>query len=127
MIFLGEHLTYINCIGLVVLVLGVALFNYTKYKKVVTGQAVGTRPPVDYEKGELRAERHEAHNSERALLVGGRRINLGGTSWPVRGCRHGFMHLSSMRCTSAMPVTALSAQCHVSLHALEPRQQCGVP
>ena len=92
-IFLGEHLTYINCIGLVVLVLGVALFNYTKYKKVVTGQAVGTRAPVDYEKGELKAERHEAHNSERALLVGGRRINLGGTPWPVSGCRHSFMHL----------------------------------
>ena len=77
--FLGEHLTYINCIGLVVLVLGVALFNYTKYKKVITGQAVSTRAPVDYEKGEVKAERHEAHNSERALLVGGRRINLGGT------------------------------------------------
>jgi len=76
-LFLGEHLTYINCTGLVVLVLGVALFNYTKYKKVITGQAVSTRAPVDYEKGDLRVERHEAHNSERALLVGGRRINLG--------------------------------------------------
>lgn len=80
--FLGEHLTYINCVGLVVLVLGVALFNYTKYKKVITGQAVSTRAPVDYEKGELRAERHEAHNSERALLVGGRRINLGRSPRP---------------------------------------------
>ena len=80
--FLGEHLTYINCIGLVVLVLGVALFNYTKYKKVITGQAVSTRAPADYEKGEMKAERHEAHNSERALLVGGRRINLGGPPRP---------------------------------------------
>lgn len=85
MIFLGEHLTYINCIGLVVLVMGVALFNYTKYKKVITGQVVSSRAPPDHEKGELRMEKHEAHNSERALLVGGRRINLGGAPYVLAG------------------------------------------
>ena len=74
-LFLGEHLTYVNCIGLVVLVLGVALFNYTKYRKVIMGQAVSA--PAAHEKGSARAERREAHDSERALLVGGRRVNLG--------------------------------------------------
>ena len=76
-LFLGEHLTYVNCIGLVVLVLGVALFNYTKYRKVIMGQVVSARAPPDHEKGGARAERHEAHDSERAFLVGGRRMNLG--------------------------------------------------
>ena len=69
-LFLGEHLTAINCVGLVVLVLGVALFNYTKYKKVITGQAMGTRTAQGHEKGELRAERHEAHDGERACAHG---------------------------------------------------------
>lgn len=68
--------------GLVVLVLGVALFNYTKYKKVITGQAVGTRAAQDHEKGELRAEHHEAHDGERAVLMGGRRIQLGEATCP---------------------------------------------
>ncbi|KAL2052818.1 hypothetical protein ABVK25_007059 [Lepraria finkii] len=54
--FLGEHLTYINCIGLVVLVLGVALFNYTKYRKVIMGQAVSTLAPADQAEGEMKAE-----------------------------------------------------------------------
>ncbi|CAK0780864.1 hypothetical protein CVIRNUC_005201 [Coccomyxa viridis] len=76
-LFLGEHLTYVNCIGLVVLVLGVALFNYTKYRKVIMGQVVSARAPTDHEKGGARAERHEAHDGERAFLVGGRRMNLG--------------------------------------------------
>ena len=81
-LFLGEHLTAINCVGLVVLVLGVALFNYTKYKKVITGQAVGMRAAQDHEKGEPRAERHEAHDGERAVLMGGRRIQLGEATCP---------------------------------------------
>ena len=76
-LFLGEHLTYVNCIGLVVLVMGVALFNYTKYRKVIMGQVVSARAPADHEKGGARAERHEAHDGERAFLVGGRRMNLG--------------------------------------------------
>lgn len=76
-LFLGEHLTYVNCIGLVVLVLGVALFNYTKYRKVIMGQVVSARAPADHEKGSARAERQEAHDSERSFLVGGRRLNLG--------------------------------------------------
>ena len=76
-LFLGEHLTYVNCIGLVVLVLGVALFNYTKYRKVIMGQVVSARAPPDHEKGGARAEKHEAQDGERAFLVGGRRMNLG--------------------------------------------------
>ena len=36
--FLGETFSAVNGVGLCVLILGVVLFNYSKYKKVGSGQ-----------------------------------------------------------------------------------------
>lgn len=41
--FLGESFSAINGVGLVVLIGGVALFNWTKYQKMLSGQAKGAR------------------------------------------------------------------------------------
>eukprot|EP00884_Botryococcus_braunii_P017261 jgi/Botrbrau1/4218/Bobra.0044s0018.2 len=45
-IFLGEDFSFINGIGLVVLVAGVALFNYTKYQRLISGEAHIVTPAV---------------------------------------------------------------------------------
>jgi hypothetical protein len=44
--FLGESFSFINGVGLVVLIMGVALFNYNKYQKILSGQAPGSRKPA---------------------------------------------------------------------------------
>ena len=44
--FLGESFSVVNGVGLGVLIAGVALFNWTKYQKMASGQAKGaTRLP----------------------------------------------------------------------------------
>ena len=52
-VFLGESFSVVNGIGLAVLIAGVALFNWTKYRKMASGQAKGAAPP---------AFRHEVMN-----------------------------------------------------------------
>ena len=37
--FLGEEFSAVNALGLLILIFGVLLFNYTKYKKIISGQA----------------------------------------------------------------------------------------
>lgn len=44
MVFLGESFSRINALGLCVLVAGVALFNYSKYRKIASGQARTGKP-----------------------------------------------------------------------------------
>jgi hypothetical protein len=44
--FLGEDFSFINGIGLVVLVAGVALFNYTKYHRLISGEAHIVTPAI---------------------------------------------------------------------------------
>jgi hypothetical protein len=41
--FLGESFSATNGVGLVVLIGGVALFNWNKYQKMLSGQAKGAR------------------------------------------------------------------------------------
>jgi hypothetical protein len=43
-VFLGEDFSFINGVGLVVLICGVALFNYTKYQRIVSGEAAVITP-----------------------------------------------------------------------------------
>jgi hypothetical protein len=43
-VFLGEDFSFINGVGLVVLICGVALFNYTKYQRIVSGEAAVMTP-----------------------------------------------------------------------------------
>lgn len=48
-IFLGDDFGFINAIGLVVLIFGAVLFNYSKYRKLVEketrlGKSTGTLP-----------------------------------------------------------------------------------
>lgn len=43
-VFLGESFSRINALGLCVLVAGVALFNYSKYRKIASGQARTGKP-----------------------------------------------------------------------------------
>ncbi|KAK9819261.1 hypothetical protein WJX81_007119 [Elliptochloris bilobata] len=44
-VFLGESFSRINALGLCVLVAGVFLFNWSKYRKIARGQARGGKPP----------------------------------------------------------------------------------
>ena len=44
-VFLDESFSVVNGVGLGVLIAGVALFNWTKYRKMATGQAKGARLP----------------------------------------------------------------------------------
>lgn len=43
-VFLGESFSRINALGLCVLVAGVALFNYSKYRKIASGRARTGKP-----------------------------------------------------------------------------------
>lgn len=42
MIFLGDSFGFINAVGLVVLVFGAGLFNYSKYQKLVEKEKLAT-------------------------------------------------------------------------------------
>ena len=45
MLFLGESFSRVNALGLCVLVGGVFLFNYSKYRRITSGQARTGKPP----------------------------------------------------------------------------------
>lgn len=45
-VFLDEDFSYINGIGLIVLIAGVALFNYTKYQRLISGEAHIVTPAI---------------------------------------------------------------------------------
>ena len=47
-IFLGDSFGFINAVGLVVLICGAALFNYSKYKRMVEKDPRHVRSPGDY-------------------------------------------------------------------------------
>ncbi len=70
--FLGESFSFINGVGLVVLIMGVALFNYNKYQKILTGKAPGGRKPAPA------AAKESPDDEESARLVnGGVRLPVG--------------------------------------------------
>lgn len=45
-VFLDEDFSYINGIGLIVLIAGVALFNFTKYQRLISGEAHIVTPTI---------------------------------------------------------------------------------
>lgn len=73
--FLGESFSFINGVGLVVLICGVALFNWFKYQKIVSGQAKGGKPAPD--KMHSSATKDVPGDEETAWLVGGARFSGG--------------------------------------------------
>ncbi len=80
-IFLGESFSFINGVGLVVLIMGVALFNYNKYQKILSGQAAPSgRKPTS-------ATAKDGPNDEESarLVNGGPRLPLGAASTSFAG------------------------------------------
>ena len=95
--FLGESFSFINGVGLVVLIMGVALFNYSKYQKILTGQAApGSRKPVP-------ATAKDGLNDEESarLVNGGPRLSLGAACTSCLAVTCGAQHSASVkRCNS---------------------------
>jgi solute carrier family 35 protein C2 len=77
--FLGESFSAVNALGLAVLVAGVFLFNWTKYRKIARGQARGGKPAPDAgaahrEDGEPAADEEAVRLMPRAGAGAPRRI-----------------------------------------------------
>ena len=85
-IFLGETFTPVNALGLCILILGVALFNYIKYKKLRAGEStVGAVSP--------RGDR--AHDPASSLrLVPGVVVRSGESNRIVQGTSFEIMTVS---------------------------------
>jgi hypothetical protein len=73
--FLGESFSFVNGVGLAVLICGVALFNWFKYQKIVSGEAKGSKAVPDKVHGS--AGKGSADDEETGRLVGGARLSVG--------------------------------------------------
>jgi len=105
--FLGESFSAVNALGLAVLVAGVFLFNWTKYRKIARGQARGGKPARDAgaahrEDGEPAADEEAVRLMPRAGAGAPRRVAAPVLPRPARVLRAPPGPTAS--CTPAQPL-----------------------